>query len=302
MKLGYPCINRSINCTSNHHFKLTSYSPAKLKGTIGANLDCLEKTIEFNKNHSLLFFRIGSPLIPFAAHPICKFNWQHFFKKRFKKIGAYLKMHYFRISLHPGQFVLLNSTRKEMVRKSIKDLEYHCDLLDLLNLDRTAKVQIHIGGVYGDRESAMKRFVAVYKKLPEKIKKRLVIENDHLHYSLKDCLYISQKTNLPVVFDILHHQCLNNGEKIRKAIIQAMKTWGTIDGKLMVDYSNQKINAKKGNHAESIDLKKFRDFLAETKGLDFDIMLEIKDKEKSALKALKVINKEHESSRTSRFI
>jgi UV DNA damage endonuclease len=291
MKIGYPCINRSIKCTPNRTFRLASYSEKKLIETIKENLNCLKKTLEFNVKHNLLFFRIGSPLVPFASHPICKFNWQKYFKKQFEEIGKYIKKHKFRINMHPDQFVLINSNKKEIIKKSIKEIEYHCDILELLKLDQKDKIQIHIGGVYGDKQLSIKRFIDNYKKLPKRIKKRLVIENDHRSYSLKDCLFVSKKTNIPVVFDFFHHQCLNNGESIRKGIIQAMKTWKKKDGKLMTDYSTQKKNSLKGSHTEKIDIKEFRKFLKEIKRLDFDIMFEIKDKEKSALKALKEISK-----------
>ncbi len=291
MKIGYPCINRSIKCTPNKTFRLSSYSEEKLINTVQKNINCLKKTLEFNLRNNLLFFRIGSPLIPFASHPICKFNWQKYFKKQFREIGRYLKENKFRISMHPDQFVIINSPKKEVNKRSIKEIEYHCQVLDLLELDQTAKIQIHIGGVYNNKELSIKRFIDNYKKLSDKIKKRLVIENDHNSYNLKDCLSISEKINIPVVFDSFHHQCLNNKEKVREAIIQTMKTWKKKDGKLIVHYSTQKKNALKGTHTEKINITNFRNFLKETKKLDFDIMLEIKDKEISALKALEEIRK-----------
>lgn len=288
MKIGYPCINRSVGCTPNRTFRLKSYSEEKAKEIIRKNLGCLRRTLEFNLKNKLFFFRIGSPLIPFASHPICRFDWQKYFQPEFEEIENFLKEHQFRIGMHPDQFVIINALKKEIIQNSVKELEYHCDLLNLLGLDETAKVQIHIGGVYGDKEKSLQRFIANYRKLSKNIKKRLVIENDHLKYSLKDCLTVSQATGVPVVLDVFHHQCLNNGEKIKDALLSASRTWKKKDGKLMVDYSNQKKKAAKGSHSEHIDIGKFKDFLKQGQGVDFDIMLEIKDKEKSALAALKV--------------
>jgi len=287
MKIGYPCINRTIGCTSNRTFRLASYSEERLINTIQLNLDCLNKTLKFNVKHNLLFFRIGSSLVPFASHPVCKFDWKKHFESQFNEIGNYLKKHSFRISMHPNQFVLINSQKKDIINKSVKEIEYHCDILDLLGLDQSAKIQIHVGGVYGDKESALKRFINVYKKLSPRIKKRIAIENDHLSYSLKDCLYVSEKTGIPIIFDFFHHECLNNGEDYRIALIQAIKTWNKKDGKLMADYSIQKVGSPKGSHAESIDVAKFKKFIKNIEKIDFDLMLEIKDKEKSALKAIK---------------
>ena len=190
--------------------------------------------------------------------------------------------------MHPDQFVLINAKKKDVVQSSIKELDYHCLVLDAMELSTTAKIQIHVGGVYGDKEKSIKRFIENYKNLPRKITKRLVIENDHRSYSLKDCLFIHEKTEIPIIFDTYHHECLNNGESLREALTKAEKTWKNKDGKLMVDYSSE--GAKKGVHSETINIGLFKKFLEQTKGLDFNVMLEIKDKEKSALKAVKYIN------------
>ncbi len=285
MKIGYPCINTKINCTANSTFRLKSYSEENLISTVSKNLVCLKKILEFNLKENLFFFRIGSPLIPFASHPVCVFDWKKYFRKEFQEIGDFIKKNKMRISMHPDQFVVLNSLNKEIVEKSIKEIEYHCDILDSLGLSRDAKVQIHVGGVYRDKEKSKKRFIQVYKKLSKRIKEKLVIENDHHSYSLKDCLEINKEIGIPIVFDAYHHECLNNGESFQEAVSKASKTWKSIDGKLMVDYSNE--GDKKGSHSLHIDIEKFSVFLSETKKFDFDIMFEIKDKEKSALKVVK---------------
>ncbi|MBW2991703.1 UV DNA damage repair endonuclease UvsE [Candidatus Woesearchaeota archaeon] len=289
MKLGYPCINNSIGCTANQTFRLRNYSAGNLKEKVKFNLDCLKRTLDFNLKNNLLFFRIGSGLVPFASHPICRFDWVKYFRKEFIEMGNFIRSNSMRISMHPDQFVVLNAKDRGIVRRSVKELEYHCRVLDAMGLDRTAKVQIHLGGVYGDKDSSMKRFMGSYRKLPSFVKKRFVIENDERSYSLKDCLTANKKTGIPVVFDVYHHECNNNGEKVREALLAAKKTWKKKDGNLIVHYSSQKRHARKGSHAEHIDTRLFKRFLDETKGIDFDIMLEIKDKEKSALKAVNLI-------------
>ena len=152
-------------------------------------------------------------------------------------------------------------------------------------------MQIHVGGVYEDKEAAMARFVARYKKLPRVIKKRLAIENDDYLYSLQDCLQLHELLKIPVIFDVFHHACNNHGEEIREAIELAGKTWKKSDGILMMDYSSQRKNARKGTHTEHINLRNFENFIRQTKGLKFDLMLEIKDKEKSAIKAKELLKK-----------
>ena len=224
-------------------------------------------------------------------------NWCRNFQSEFEQIGDFVKKHNIRISMHPDQFVILNSPNRKIVENSINELKYHCRVLDAMRLDKTAKVQIHVGGVYENKEEAIDRFIRtlnISNFVDCSIKKRLVIENDDHLYSLKDCLNINQETSIPIVFDSFHHELLNNEEPMRIALEKAMSTWKmSRDGFPIVDYSSQnsaqgKEKIRKGKHAESIDLTLFKKFMEETQNLDFDIMLELKDKEKSALKALEV--------------
>ena len=289
MKIGYPCVNNTLGCTSNRTFRLVNYSEERLIEKTEENLECLKKILEFNVEKNLLFFRIGSGLVPFASHEVCVFDWGDHFKKKLEEVGDYIKGNNIRISMHPDQFVVLNSKKEDVVEKSIREIKYHCDVLDFMGLKDDAKVQIHVGGVYGDKEESVKRFIDVYSKLGTNIKRRLVVENDHVSYSLKDCLKVNKETGVPIVFDSYHHECLNSGETFQEAVREVERTWKEKDGVLMTDYSQQQKGKKKGVHAESINIKKFTDFLKETEQFDFDIMLEIKDKEKSALEAVKVL-------------
>lgn len=290
MKIGYPCINRSIGCTANHTFRLASYSEERLIETVRWNLSCLEKILRFNMDNNLMFFRISSDLIPFASHPVCGFEWTEYFKKDLRRIGSFIKKNKMRISMHPDQFVLINSTRDDVVEKSVWELEYHRKVLDTMDLRQDAKIQIHVGGIYGDKKSAIDRFVNNYKLLSPGIKKRLVIENDDRLFSLEDCISIYHKTGAPVILDSFHHEILNNGKSLRSAVSKAKRTWRKKDGCPMMDYSEQEKGKRPGRHAKTINIKKFKKFLETISGINVDVMLEIKDKEKSALKAVKQIN------------
>jgi len=285
MKMGYPCINTTIGCRSNRTFRLKSYSEERLKETVENNLACLTKILHFNVRHNLLFFRITSDLVPFASHPVCRLNWQEYFEAPFKSIGEVIQNNSIRVSMHPDPFIVINSVDRNVFENSVRELAYHAHVLDSMELDTTAKVQIHIGGVYGSKEKSMKRFVERFEKLDAIISRRLVIENDDRRYSLDNCLQVSEETGIPIVFDVFHHEINNSGETTRKALELSTKTWNEDDGLPMIDYSSQRKNGSKRKHAESINLEHFRSFLEKTKPFDFDIMLEIKDKEKSALKA-----------------
>jgi UV DNA damage endonuclease len=289
MKIGYPCINRGIGCSSNSTFRLASYTEERLVQKVENNLNCLFKILQYNVQHGFYFFRISSDLVPFASHPVCTFDWAGHFRGEFRKVGEFLKNHNIRISMHPDQFVIINALKDDVVERSVRELEYHSTVLDKMGLDSTARIQIHLGGVYGDKGSAMDRFIERYNSLSKSLKGRLVIENDDRSYSLKDCLSVHQKIGIPIIFDAFHHQCLNNGETLRQGLELSARTWKESDGIPMVDYSSQQRGQRSGSHAKTLNTASFRKFLQETRGLDFDLMLEIKDKETSALKALKIL-------------
>jgi UV DNA damage endonuclease len=245
--------------------------------------------LRFNEEHNILFFRITSDLVPFASHPVNTFNWQDYFRYGFEEIGAFIRKNRIRISMHPDQFTLINSVDKNTFKRSCKELAYHAQILDLMKLDTCMKIQIHVGGIYKNKEESMKRFVTRYFQLDSSIRSRLAVENDDRLYNVADCLKISGETGLPMLFDVFHHRVNKTDTTANAALRLSSKTWNwKRDGIPMVDYSSPRIGAPPRQHAESIDLRQFRNFLKETSPFDFDLMLEIKDKEKSAIKAVRV--------------
>jgi UV DNA damage endonuclease len=246
--------------------------------------------LRFNVEHDILFFRVTSDLVPFASHPICQFGWQGFFQDKFRELGEFIKTHGIRISMHPDQFTLINSLDIGVFERSLEELRYHAQVLDLMGLNTSAKMQIHVGGAYGNREKSITRVIHRFTRIDEEIKPRLVVENDDRIYGVEDCLRIHGETGIPVLFDVFHHEVNNSGKRTPELLDLVSKTWTEGDGIPMVDYSSQKSGERKGRHAESIDPKAFEEFLEETKPFDFDLMLEIKDKESSALKAIEIVS------------
>jgi len=286
MRIGYPCINRGIGCTGGRTFRLKSYSDERLVDAVQNNLECLGAMLRYNVAHNMLFFRITSDLVPFASHPVCRFDWVGQFTRTFADLGAYAGSHGVRISMHPDQFVLLNSPSEGVTARSIAELAYHSHVLDAMGLGPDAKIQIHVGGVYGDKEGSIARFIDRCVRLDARVRRRLAIENDDRLFGLADCLFINTRTGVPVVFDWFHHQMLPSGEHLPDALTSTAATWTPADGPPIVDYSSQQPGARPGSHAESIDMHDFEEFLTSSRPHDFDLMLEIKDKEASASKAV----------------
>jgi UV DNA damage endonuclease len=245
------------------------------------------ETLQFNSKHNIAFFRITSDLIPFASHPVNTYNWQQHFKHKLEEIGDYIKKNNMRISMHPDQFTVINSIKEDIFQRSSKELAYHATLLDSMQLGTSAKIQIHVGGVYQDKKASMQRFAARFSKLNNNTRRRLVIENDDRLFNLTDCLQISEEAGAPVLFDVFHHHINPTPATVNQALKLTQKTWRTkTDGIPMADYSSQKLNGSPRAHATSINLEDFQAFLEETKPTDFDVMLEIKNKEKSAISAV----------------
>ncbi|HEX3034579.1 MAG TPA: UV DNA damage repair endonuclease UvsE [Thermodesulfobacteriota bacterium] len=289
MKVGYPCLNLSINKV-NQTFRLKSYSDKRLIETVENNLSYLLDMLKFNVENNLLFFRISSDLVPFASHPVCNFNWENHFKEKFQALGNFIKRYGIRISMHPDQFTLINSQDENVYERSVAELLYHTKILDLMELDLTAKIQIHVGGVYGNKDESITRFIRRFQVLDNTIKRRLVIENDDRLYNLRDCYRIHIETGVPILFDAFHHELNNSGEVPAEAFHLFSRTWKKEDGIPMVDYSSQEIDTRRGTHTLAIDTKHFEKFINDTKNFDFDLMLEIKNKESSALKAVEILS------------
>ncbi|CAF1680103.1 unnamed protein product, partial [Adineta ricciae] len=297
MKIGYPCLCTSL-CTPSHIFRLANYTNEKCLEVTGQNLTCLQKILEYNVQHGFYFFRISSQTVPFASHEVCTIDWRKHFSAVLKQIGQYIKDNDCRISMHPDQFCLINAKDDNIINRSIAELDYHCQFLDDMELDASAKIQIHVGGVYGDKQAAMDRFIEHYKtKLSDAVRRRLVIENDDRLFSVKDCLYIHEHTRIPILFDNLHHACLNNGEPMIEAMKQCFATWPDSQRPL-IDYATQQEGKRVGAHADHIVETHFELFARETRDLHFDIMLEIKDKEQSAIIALPYAARERVRSQT----
>ena len=151
MKIGYPCLCTSL-CTPCHIFRLANYTNEKCLEVTNQNLTCLQRILEYNIEHGFHFFRIGSQTVPFASHPVCTVDWLKHFSSKLRQIGQYIKDNDCRISMHPDQFCLINAKDDNIIQRSIAELDYHCQLLDEMQLDASAKIQIHVGGIYGDKQ------------------------------------------------------------------------------------------------------------------------------------------------------
>lgn len=289
MRIGYACLTRGIPYTDFKGVTSRNATPERLTEVIGHNLNTLGNILRYNVEDGLNMFRLSSDLIPFGSSPVNENRWWEDFKPEFEELGSLMRESGMRISMHPGQYTVLNSPDLDVVSRAVDDLTYHSLVLDSLGLDRKAKIIIHVGGVYGDKEAAIKRFKDNYIGLPERIKDRLIIENDERLYNIEEVLEIGTSLGIPVVFDNLHHQVKVGDGKDSMWIREASRTWKEEDGIQKIHYSQQDPNKNLGAHSETIDVEEFREYIDRNVHQDLDIMLEVKDKNLSAKKAINAV-------------
>lgn len=289
MNIGFVGDSKVLGVSTGRKFRLASYSRERFLETCEMNIKNLDRTVRYASDSGFRFYRINSQLIPFASHPVCKAPWREVFAEPLREIGAFIRKSGMRISMHPDQFVVLNAREPQVVRAAVDELLYHAAVYTLLGLGREHKFQLHVGGIYGDKDESIRRFIRSYKELPEEVKRHLVIENDDRLYSVADCYRIYQETGVPILLDIFHHEMLNNGELVVEAVSLCRSTWQPEDGLPMIDYSSQAAGGRPGKHTDSIDMEHFAAFLKMLPSDDFDIMLEIKDKDVSGMKALEFL-------------
>lgn len=285
MNIGYACLTEGVRNTSFRTCTMKNASEENLTRIIKDNLNSLQNIIEYNIENEIKLFRISSDIIPFGSSPVNNINWWEVFAEDLENIGKKIKTSATRVSMHPGQYTVINSNKEDVVDRAIEDLIYHNRFLDSLKVDRKNKIILHVGGVYGDKINAIKRFKENYKMLSENIKSRLVIENDDKSYNISEVLEIGKSLSIPVVYDNLHNEVLNfdPSKSDNFWINKANDTWNDFDGVQKIHYSQQNKEKKPGSHSETIDLKIFKEF-SDSLCYHGDVMLEVKDKNLSAIK------------------
>ncbi|AGF56200.1 UV DNA damage endonuclease [Clostridium saccharoperbutylacetonicum] len=294
MKIGYACLTIGVLNANLKSCTAKSANDEKLIEVTENNLKSLHNIIKYNIENNIKLFRISSDLIPFGSSPLNNLPWWDIFGEEFAKIGKEIRKNSIRVSMHPGQYTVLNSTSEDVVKRAMTDLNYHNKVLDCLGVNEESKIVLHIGGVYNDKKSAIKRFIDNYALLENGIKQRLVIENDDKSYNINDVLEIGHKLNIPVIFDNLHNK-INPYSNIKSELYwinECKKTWGEKDGTQKIHYSQQDILKKPGSHSNTIEVESFVDFYKGLERDDIDIMLEVKDKNLSAVKCINSITKD----------
>ncbi|WP_147615449.1 UV DNA damage repair endonuclease UvsE [Treponema pectinovorum] len=292
MAIGYACLTVGVEGVNYKTCRKENADEKTLKDIIESNLACMDKMLDYNIQNSIKMMRITSDIIPFGSHPVNQLKWWEIYKNPLMLLGKKAKDNGIRLSMHPGQYTVLNSPNEDVVEKAILDLMYHTRFLDSLELAKSSKMILHIGGAYGNKQEALERFAENYKKLDERIKNRLVIENDDKIFTISEVLNLGLALNIPVIYDNLHNKINPSGSESDKFWIKKVsETWTIEDGRQKIHYSEQAKDKNPGSHSATIDAKTFSQFYKDVDGDKIDIMLEVKDKNLSAVKAINAVQK-----------
>ncbi|CAG8574041.1 10583_t:CDS:10, partial [Diversispora eburnea] len=288
-RLGYACLNVYLRNKKPPIFcsRTCRISTIKEKGLdyvkeLGRqNAKDLMALLTFNEKHNIKFMRISSGMFPFASHEIYGYSLDYA-AEELKVAGEFAARNGHRLTTHPGQYNQLGSPRQEVIQRTITELIYHADMLNLMNLPLDSIMIIHMGGSYGDKVATLKRFEGNYKKLNKKIKNRLVLENDEISYSVEDLLPLCKKLKIPLVLDCLNPGTLSHDDLLA-LIPEINKTWTNKGLKPKQHYSEGRPGAKNvmEKRAHSIRVTKLPPC-----DPDMDLMIEAKDKGKKLEQAV----------------
>lgn len=255
----------------------------KVKELTLNNLNEVKKVLLWNREQRIDFFRVSSDIVPFGSHEILTWDWwkDEEVLAVTKQIKTLQKESNMRLSVHPGQYTIINSPTDKVVENAFRDIEYHNKLANLVG---ATDMVIHVGGVYGDKDSAKKRFVENYKRLSDDIKTKLILENDDKSFHVNDVLEIHNEVGVPVCFDIHHHKC-NTYDKIatEKLLELVISTWKGIRIPKM-HISSGKNHKTDPSHHDYVLEEDFYDFTNLLGNRHVDIMFEAKKKELAVLK------------------
>jgi UV DNA damage endonuclease len=296
ISLGYACINQTLqdqeNVTCNRGmikrtFAARGISYASELALI--NVTGLKRIVEWNNANDIKVYRMTSCLFPwFSEYDMFDLPDIDKIASIMADAGRTAMAGGQRLSFHPGPFNCLASPNSSVVTKTIKELDNHAMQMDLMNLPASpmAKINIHVGGAYGEHDKALARFCKNFKRLAGTTQDRLAVENDDKAglYSTKMLVEgVSNRIGIPVVFDSHHHELGPQDVDYHDAFYLARQTWHARDAKQQCHHSN----SRKNYEDPTVNRVAHSDWYYtpfENYGEDVDVVLECKQKELALLK------------------
>ena len=299
IRIGYACLNTALRDDKIFTSRSLILKTAGTKGIEYIkqlaidNVTDLMTVLIYNEAHGIRFYRMSSCIFPHQCNPKLfgekGINYDlSFVKDKLKDIGAYAKKYGHRLTMHPGQYVQLASPNEEIVRQSVIELQNHVEFLEAMKLkpsDGTVLI-IHGGGRYDSKTESLIRWKKTFLSIPKKIRDYISLENDEISYGVMDLLPLCEELDIPFCLDIFHNRISNDKVIITKRLMRRIfATWHKRGMIPKMHVSEQQENLRKGAHSKTID--KLPYYLLKLPSMlktDLDIMLEVKDKEKSVFK------------------
>lgn len=256
--LGLVCITTTdaVRYRTTTRKRLLQLEPAEQKRLLrelyAANLSRLDGALDYCQAHSLRLYRMTSGLFPFADDEAGADVLEEF-RASAARVGRRAAQTGVRLVLHPDQFVVLSSDSPQVVANSVKILETHARVMDLLEQPRSAWALIEI---HGGKSGRAAQLVNVVRDLPEAIKSRLAFENDEYSYGAGEILEVCHAAGVPMVFDAHHHVVREKLESydhpsVGELLRAARATWATPAWQL-VHISNGRESFNDRHHSDLI--------------------------------------------------
>ena len=251
------------------------------------NANALYRALNFCVDNGIGAFRINSQILPVKTHPDAGYDLHELpqgdqIVARFKQCGNFSLDNGIRTSFHPDQFLVLSSPDAGVVKRSVADLEYHAQVAEWVAAD---VLNVHGGGAYGEKSTALKRLARLSTSSPRGVKSRLTLENDDRVYTPADLLTVCMATGVPLVYDVHHHRCLPDGKSMEAKPRKRRYPPGTVSR--LFHLSSPLNGWEKGPcrpHHDYIDPADFPDCWRD---LDITVDVEAKAKELAVLKLLR---------------
>ncbi|MCA0984982.1 UV DNA damage repair endonuclease UvsE [Halobacillus yeomjeoni] len=261
----------------------------KLEYITRTNLLHTLRALHYNIAHEINLYRFSSSLVPLATHDEVEWDYITPFEDLYKEIGSLVQRHEMRTSFHPNQFTLFTSDKDHVTQNAIQDMEYHYALLEAMGLHEESHINLHVGGAYGNKEDALKRFHENLKTLPGPIKDQMTLENDDKTYTTSETLEVCEKESIPMMFDY-HHFMANHTEEesLTDLLPRFYNTWERLGMPPKIHISSPKSESEFRSHASYVDPEFIKPLLKELKRFDVavDFMIEAKEKDRALLQLI----------------
>jgi UV DNA damage endonuclease len=201
------------------------YQPEQIKSVYLNNVKNLCNMLPKIADKGIRLFRISSALFPLADQ-VDRSLWDNDdIKSILRESGDFIKNTGMRVSTHPGQFCVISSDSDKVIQNSIRELEIHGWLFDMMGLERSPFYAINI---HGGKANRMLKLTEQIRLLPDSVRKRLTLENDEMSYSVSDLIEVSSQTGVPIVWDSHHHTFNDGNLSMEDAMNVASQTWNGI--------------------------------------------------------------------------